>query len=319
MFNRTNYTADNNEMIDCIYGWEFDTTYYTQTIATQENWVCSQKMHVTNFLVYGRRPVFYASIITLIIGRLGLIMSRGIYSLFIAFSIIGSLPSLAIFQAPLVISVEISSIEDRTFIPLLQCIGWTAGLCIAPMIFWALGEWISFTLITTLPLILFLFISRYMIESPRWLASKGKMKKCVKELKRIAKLNNSEVSDKVLMSLNKETIKPEKNFGVMSLFSSWNLAKKSILIITGWLAREYDVSGHVIIISGISENPSYPYIIAAVLAVLGGISGIFLPETLNKKLPETVSEAEQFGADQKLWSLPKGKKYTHEVVTNAVI
>jgi hypothetical protein len=74
-----------------------------------------------------------------------------------------------------------------------------------------------------------------MIESPRWLASKGQMKKCVTQLRKIAKINNSTVTDKVLVSLSKETPPPEKNFGVMSLFSSCRLAIKSTLVIIGWL------------------------------------------------------------------------------------
>lgn len=89
---------------------------------------------------------------------MGLLISKGFYLLFVAFVIIGNLSSLPLFQSPLVISVEISSVEDRTLIPLLQCIGWTVGLCISPMIFWAMGDWVPFTIVTTLPVLPFLFL-----------------------------------------------------------------------------------------------------------------------------------------------------------------
>lgn len=38
---------------------------------------------------------------------------------------------------------------------------------------------------------------------------------------------------------------------------------------------------------------------------LGCICASFLPETLHQKLPETLAEAQVFGADQKYFAFPK--------------
>lgn len=38
--------------------------------------------------------------------------------------------------------------------------------------------------------------------------------------------------------------------------------------------------------------------ILLVLCVIGAISGIFLPETLHQKLPDSMQEARDFGANQ---------------------
>ncbi|XP_050574402.1 organic cation transporter 1-like isoform X4 [Bombus affinis] len=47
-----------------------------------------------------------------------------------------------------------------------------------------------------------------------------------------------------------------------------------------------------------------PLIIMGMLSVAGALTSIFLPETLNIHLPQTIEEGELFGADFKLWSCP---------------
>lgn len=40
-----------------------------------------------------------------------------------------------------------------------------------------------------------------------------------------------------------------------------------------------------------------PLIIMGVISVLGGLTGLRLPETLHYRLPQTVEEGEEFGKD----------------------
>lgn len=40
-----------------------------------------------------------------------------------------------------------------------------------------------------------------------------------------------------------------------------------------------------------------PLVIMGVISVIGGLSCLRLPETLHHKLPQTVEEGEEFGAD----------------------
>lgn len=42
----------------------------------------------------------------------------------------------------------------------------------------------------------------------------------------------------------------------------------------------------------------YPIAILLVIFVLGAVSGLFLPETLHQKLPDSLAEARMFGRDQ---------------------
>lgn len=74
-----------------------------------------------------------------------------------------------------------------------------------------------------------------MIESPMWLANRGKTKRCLSELKKIAKVNKTELSDNLKILLNKDVLnKDDKIYGALGLFSSWKLTKISTLVIIGW-------------------------------------------------------------------------------------
>jgi hypothetical protein len=67
-------------------------------------------------------------------------------------------------------------------------------------------------------------------ESPRWLAAKGKSKKCLEVLNFIAKNNGTALPDNALMKLKKLAGKKEKVYGVASLFSNRRLMRNTILI-----------------------------------------------------------------------------------------
>ncbi|GLV32144.1 uncharacterized protein CBL_11898 [Carabus blaptoides fortunei] len=51
-------------------------------------------------------------------------------------------------------------------------------------------------------------------------------------------------------------------------------------------------------------SPSLPLLILGFLGIIGGILALFLPETLNHELPQTLEDGEQFGKHQKMWDFP---------------
>jgi MFS family permease len=47
-----------------------------------------------------------------------------------------------------------------------------------------------------------------------------------------------------------------------------------------------------------------PLLVLGILGVAGGILALFLPETLDKELPQTLQDGENFGKDQGIWDMP---------------
>lgn len=95
-----------------------------------------------------------------------------------------------------------------------------------------------------------------------------------------------------------------RNSGVLSFTSShyvrdvaseqnnnYNKKKKTFFCSCVWFRRA-DPKGR--------ENLVLPLLIMGILSVIGGITGLRLPETLHYKLPQTVEEGEEFG---KNWTM----------------
>ncbi|XP_023703458.1 solute carrier family 22 member 5 isoform X2 [Cryptotermes secundus] len=441
--------SDYRDTVSCQDGWEYDQTWFASTVTSQEDWVCEKELHIPNTLLFckvgevlgevfigqlgdtiGRRPVLFLGVALLVLGRCVLVFSAGIYTIFLAAVVVTSLPTGVIFQSPLIIGMEVSSARQRAHIALLQCVGWTLGMAVTPLVAWAVGgHWKVFMVLTTLPCAAVFFVFRCFPESPRWLVAKGKTRKCLKVLNQIAKENGTSLPENTMETLQKLERRKEKVYGVLSLFTNRRLLRITILIsscvtlvqllnytlvlsiatmsgnpflnmflqalveIPGFLlgrfvcnrfgrrwsqAGAYSVAAFFqigclitvthqqllwllislvmivkfsltvaaycaylqcmelyptclrqtgtslgvllatliatfspyIVYLGAAVDRRYPYAILIVLCLLGIACGTLLPETLNQKLPDTVDEAADFGAEQKFWSFPQRKPAT---------
>lgn len=58
-----------------------------------------------------------------------------------------------------------------------------------------------------------------------------------------------------------------------------------------------------------------PLLVLGTLGIIGGLLTLFLPETLDKDLPQTLQDGEDFGKDQKMWDFPCiGRKEEEEEI-----
>lgn len=56
-------------------------------------------------------------------------------------------------------------------------------------------------------------------------------------------------------------------------------------------------------------SPVLPLLVLGVLGIFGGMMCLLLPETLDKDLPQTLQDGENFGSDQGIWDMPCLMKY----------
>ncbi|KAL3272918.1 hypothetical protein HHI36_014377 [Cryptolaemus montrouzieri] len=296
------YSRNNTqEIIECQYGWEYDNTWFTRTLSSQYDWVCGRSSYVTDaftFLtigdvvgsfafgqlgdLYGRRPIFLISTLCVVVGRILDLFTPDYWLLMILF-LIGNMPSISVYQCPVVILMEISEKEKTSTITISNQVFYAIGYGIMPLVFWVCPDWVSFSLILTVPFVIYLFLYTYMVESPRWLLDRGKPELCLREMIKIAKINGRNPPQSMMYHLKHIKPEVESTYGVMSLFSTWALAKITLLLLI-------QGSAHMIIyvllylnLNNLEGNPFMNYFWQAIGEIPGHLLGKVLCDKIGRK------------------------------------
>ncbi|XP_026479557.1 carcinine transporter-like [Ctenocephalides felis] len=298
-----------SQIIPCQHGYEYDRTWYLSTAPSDQDWVCDRELYVTNTFAIGRagevigtfifgqlgdrigrRPVFYLSLITIVTGRLITAFTSSWFIVFITAAFLGSLTSTSVFQSPLIIAMEISRSEDRAHIAMMQSIGWTSGMILMPLLMWATRDWFIFALVSTIPCTIFLIHNKYMIESPRWLASRCKIERCENTLKIISSVNKTTLNEDAIRVLReKSSGKPEKVYGIMSLFSSLRLARNTTLIVLCWIVCSVTYFTLILNVSNMGGNPFLNFLYQSAVELPAYLLGRFSSDRIGRRWTSVAS------------------------------
>ncbi|XP_063704985.1 carcinine transporter-like [Culicoides brevitarsis] len=295
--------------ISCTNGFDYNKTWYEETVVSKEDWVCDDALYVTNTFSFnrlgevvgtlifgqlgdtiGRRPVFICGVFITIFGRVACLITSGTYWLFALSSISGMLTALMLFQSPLVIAMEICKGEKRAKISMIQCYGWTSGMVLMPLIFWAVRDWTPFLMFTTFPLLFGIFFPKYLIESPRWLGNKGKYDRCAKELQKIADINGTNI--KVTEVMIKEMLKDhkvEKVYGMASFLTSKRLALNTSIMALCWIIVTMVYYALVINASRMDGNPFLNFIWQSAIELPGVFAGKYMGDKIGRRFTQVLA------------------------------
>ena len=65
--------------------------------------------------------------------------------------------------------------------------------------------------------------------------------------------------------------------------------------------------------------PSLPLVVMGALSLAGGLAALFLPETLRRRLPNTMEEGETLGDDFAFWSCPRRRRCVLQMALTALV
>ncbi|XP_023722542.1 beta-alanine transporter isoform X2 [Cryptotermes secundus] len=294
----------------CQYGWEYDRRWFSRTVPSQENWVCDKSLYVTNTFVatqigeavgtisfghmsdtIGRRPVFLLALTLLIVGRGLSVVAAPHYYLYLVTVFIGHSSLSSLCFAATTTGIELSSAESRARVVMLQSLGWTGGMCLVPLVAWLTGDWVSFVLLPLFPAVAILICAQSLFpESPRWLASGGKILRCMRSLRYIARINKQ-----LLPASAEDTLRnfAEQSKGVVygpaSFMSSVRLATNTVLLVICWMLNAASYIILLLNVNNMSGNPYYNFFWQSAVEFPAGFAAKWLSDRLGRRSTHTVT------------------------------
>ncbi|XP_045766774.1 beta-alanine transporter [Maniola jurtina] len=253
------------ETIPCSDGWVYEMNTYKNTVVIEWNLVCNKDFYPTLGLVLlavggiignyifgylqdtlGRKPSFFIYLaIECVFGVATAFAQNYLVWIIYRFGVGFTVP--AIMATPYVLAIELVGPKCRTLCTILSNIAYSLGLILLAGLVYLVRDWRHLALASTLPFVCFFLYIWPMPESPRWLLARGQFEKAEVILKNMARINGKSLpanymvhlrrkyeSDKLKQDLEKEK---SRKYGILDLFRTPNLRKKTIIITFIWFTN----------------------------------------------------------------------------------
>lgn len=155
--------------------------------------------------------------------------------------------------------VEWFGIEHRTFSGIIISLDWTLGNWILVGMAYCVNEWRMLLIAVTSPLILSIFVWRWLPESARWLLAKGKADAAHHYIMKCAEMNNrtkcmATVTPMALLE-SAQAENTDRKYTFVDLFKTPNIRKLSICSGIVWYGVAFTYYGISLNITGFGLNP----------------------------------------------------------------
>ncbi|XP_026327943.1 carcinine transporter isoform X2 [Hyposmocoma kahamanoa] len=253
------------EIMPCRHGWTYEKNIYANTVVSEWNLVCNHDFLPTLGLVLlavggiignyifgylqdtiGRKPAFFIYLLIECIFGVATAFAQN-YIVWIIYRVGVGFTVPAIMATPYVLAIELVGPRCRTLCTILSNIAYSMGLILLAGVVYLIRDWRQLALATTLPFVCFFLYLWVMPESPRWLLARGQFEKAEVILKRMARINGKSLpanymvhlrrkyeSDKLKQDIEKER---SRKYGILDLFRTPNLRKKTIIITFIWFTN----------------------------------------------------------------------------------
>lgn len=141
-------------------------------------------------------------------------------------------------------AIELVGPERRVFCTIVSNIAYSCGLVLLAGIVYLIRDWRYLTLAVSLPLLLLFSCFFVLPESPRWLIAVGKPRRAAKILKTIAYVNGKSIPTGYVAELEQKLMKDrvaqketDTLYGILDLFRSKNMRRKTLIITLIWFAN----------------------------------------------------------------------------------
>eukprot|EP00058_Branchiostoma_floridae_P009777 XP_002595265.1 hypothetical protein BRAFLDRAFT_233027 [Branchiostoma floridae] len=324
-FDAINETAlgyfDGENTSSCNHGYWYDRSQYHSSIFTEFDLVCdsnelnqfAQSMFMVGVLLgavgsgqlsdmMGRKKTLFIGIFLQLISGVAVAFSPN-YAFFVVFRALVGVSTSTVFLPAFVIGTELVASSMRTWAATLIEIFFAVGFMLLALIAYLIRDWRTLQLAISLPNAAFLFTYPLIIESPRWLLSKGRDEEVAAIMRRAAKVNRVTLPDEVFTTkkVDIEKVKrsaqvpaDERTYTVIDLVRTPNMAKKSLLIFFNWLVITLVYYGLSLNTSNLGGDDYLNFFIGGAVEIPAYVSSIFVVDTFGR--PKTHAGYMMIGA-----------------------
>ncbi|CAH1397733.1 unnamed protein product [Nezara viridula] len=131
-------------------------------------------------------------------------------------------------------------------VTVLTNIAYSLGLVALAVVAYLVRDWRQLALATSVPFLTFFLYWWVLPESPRWLLARGRFDEAEKVLNTMARVNGRCLNPNFILDMkrkyqverfSKEKCSEERSYGVMDLFRTPNLRRKTIIITFIWFTN----------------------------------------------------------------------------------
>ncbi|XP_043197798.1 carcinine transporter-like [Amphibalanus amphitrite] len=254
----------------CRYRWEYDTTFYDETLTTKFDLVCADKWQpgfsITLFFTgslfgnvlfgwmadkWGRRTG--TLVIMLVAIPLSILCSFSTnFTMYMAIRTVVGFTFPALYQIPFILALELMGPAYRTFAGMVICVFFAFALALLAGIAYLCRHWFVLSLSLSVPWVLLASYYWIMPESPRWLIQNARLEEAERIVQKIAKVNKKPIPTNYLegiKELNEPDVPAEPApVSMRCLVCGYpNIRKKFLIITFSWTAN-------AIVYNGLSYN-----------------------------------------------------------------
>ncbi|XP_052029265.1 solute carrier family 22 member 27-like isoform X1 [Apodemus sylvaticus] len=295
----------------CLDGWVYDRSNFLSTTVTKWGLVCgSQTLNsVSKFslmigifiggIVYGHLPDRLGRKFVLTCAVLQMAVTETCAAFAPTFLIYCSLRFLAGMSVePIAVNSVLLMIEwtSSKFIAmaavLSSCAGSFGNMILAGLAF-SFRSWHHLQLAMSVPMFVFLILTRWLSESARWLIMTNRPQKALKELRRVAQINGMDSGDSLTMevvrtSMKKELEAAKTKSSPSDLFHTPILCKQIYLLSFVRLLALLSICGLAINLQHLSPNVILLQFLLGAVAIPVNVIGHFVLNHMGRKVGQQV-------------------------------
>ncbi|XP_055328148.1 beta-alanine transporter-like [Paramacrobiotus metropolitanus] len=249
------FQPNHTRTIACQYGWDYDTSVYKKTAATEWNLVCARdffptlsiEIHTLGTLFgsllfgylgdrLGRKKAFYIAAMLQLISGLVTIAAPN-FIVFCCIRFVNGITIVPVWILPLIMGLELIGPTKRAPVGVTMSVFYTLGVVGLATVAFFIRDWIPLQLTVTLPFSIFVFWWWLLPESPRWLMSQGRFDEMMVIVRKIAKVNGVVLMEKQIdkwqdrCRVAYEEEQAQRRYNLLDLFRTPNLRMKTILVV----------------------------------------------------------------------------------------